>query len=830
MNLDHQDFFLTVDEVVTAPYFQNIIHSEVFYFDKLKAWFNEYEQFDLAPIEHDLRSFFLENKELWNDFKFQKALEIADSSEPLKRFFSLIGLMVAVFDETGYNARIWNPYEDKRRVARANLLQSKWTYGFIVYKLDGLNYTALTEGNYNTFKNAVDYIRQPDQRLNMTSNRHRRDVYHYFFPDQEGITDAQIINLFAAYTAPLHNPLNAGVLTTSLLYDERLKRLWKSEVVGLMAADRTEWQDGFIKECAVYDFGIIWNSGTPSGTNDTIKALRQKLNEDGSFCLFYKSRDWVHYMAKVVDFAVDDQQLKEKAWQREHEIYAYQEDFANYTDENKSAKIVFLTTGLKKLKPIPLNLFKLYGGYQSPVQHNLSPLQHIPEEMIQRNLILNTNTPMNSAVNLILYGPPGTGKTYQTIDEAIRLVDPEFIPTGTTKAELRAALRDRYRVLQEAGHICFTTFHQSYTYEDFIEGIKPLPPLTGKPVQYDVLPGIFKNLVRKATSAWEGSRHRNIPDFEKAFEALKADLVSQPDMKLETRTPGYPFTIGSISDTTIFPVNSGGVTSITLSINTLREIYYERRKFRTDGAGVYYPGVVEKLKTYTSFLLNGSPLRGYVIIIDEINRGNISQIFGELITLIEPSKRLGESEELTLNLPYSKESFALPPNLHIIGTMNTADRSVEALDTALRRRFNFKEMMPEVKQVEELQQAIGDLNFTGAELLQKLNQRIITLKDREHQIGHAYLIGVVSVAGLMNVFKDKIIPLLQEYFFGDYEKIQMVLGKGFVKKTALTQNIFAAHESEADLNYHDTDFYHLRSDAFADENSFKAALKDLKVS
>jgi len=240
--------------------------------------------------------------------------------------------------------------------------------------------------------------------------------------------------------------------------------------------------------------------------------------------------------------------------------------------------------------------------------------------------------------------------------------------------------------------------------------------------------------------------------------------------------------------------------------------------------------VVERLKGYTGLTPNAMTTKDFVIIIDEINRGNISQIFGELITLIEPSKRLGESEELTLILPYSKETFAVPPNIHIIGTMNTADRSVEALDTALRRRFSFKEMMPDLDQVDELLHVIDGLDFTAANLLKKLNQRIITLKDREHQIGHAYLIHVRTVTDLMQVFKDKIIPLLQEYFFGDYEKLQLVLGKGFVSKTGSSQDIFAKHDSETDIAYEDNDFYQLQANAFISEANFKAALIDLKVS
>ncbi|MXV14408.1 McrB family protein [Hufsiella ginkgonis] len=165
----------------------------------------------------------------------------------------------------------------------------------------------------------------------------------------------------------------------------------------------------------------------------------------------------------------------------------------------------------------------------------------------------------------------------------------------------------------------------------------------------------------------------------------------------------------------------------------------------------------------------------YVLIIDEINRGNVSQIFGELITLIEEDKRLGNNESLLIHLPYSKKKFGVPSNLHLIGTMNTADRSVEALDTALRRRFSFTEMQPNG---ELLKNNLFPADYTLADLLDTINDRIELLLDSDHKIGHAYFINVGSEEDLYSVFAAKIIPLLQEYFYDDRGKIGLVLGEG----------------------------------------------------
>ncbi|CAM4135735.1 AAA family ATPase [Flavobacterium sinopsychrotolerans] len=173
------------------------------------------------------------------------------------------------------------------------------------------------------------------------------------------------------------------------------------------------------------------------------------------------------------------------------------------------------------------------------------------------------------------------------------------------------------------------------------------------------------------------------------------------------------------------------------------------------------------------------PKNKYAIFIDEINRGNVSAVFGELITLIEDDKRLGSTNELKVKLPYSKRELGVPSNLYIIGTMNTADRSVEALDTALRRRFSFSEIMPNPALLEEIQ--FNDFNL--AEVLKTINERIEVLLDRDHTIGHSYFLKIRNgdVVSLKSVFKNNIFPLLQEYFYHDYEKIALILGEGFVR-------------------------------------------------
>lgn len=223
----------------------------------------------------------------------------------------------------------------------------------------------------------------------------------------------------------------------------------------------------------------------------------------------------------------------------------------------------------------------------------------------------------------------------------------------------------------------------------------------------------------------------------------------------------------------------------------------------------------------------------YVIIIDEINRGNVASIFGELITLIETNKRSGGNEELSVILPYSKKEFTVPNNVYIVGTMNTADRSVEALDTALRRRFSFREIMPDYSIIEK---ELGDKNFWNnssiSKILEKINKRITCLIDRDHQIGHSYFLRLKDVpsqeinSAIATIFSENIIPLLQEYFFNDFSKIGMVIGEGFLSKSEWSANDFAKFNSENSADYEDS-LFEIIDPALMEPAQFEIAITSL---
>ena len=281
-----------------------------------------------------------------------------------------------------------------------------------------------------------------------------------------------------------------------------------------------------------------------------------------------------------------------------------------------------------------------------------------------KNDSIQSKEEFNFPLNTILYGPPGTGKTYNTIFYSVGIIEKDkSVFKGNNNDE---NIFKKFKECKNKNLIKFITFHQSYGYEDFIEGIRPDLDNESKDLKYIIHSGIFKDMCNKAKNDKENN---------------------------------------------------------------------------------------------------------YVLIIDEINRGNISKIFGELISLIEPSKREGESEELEVILPYSKENLTIPKNLYIIGTMNTADRSIALLDIALRRRFNFIEIMPQYDILKNKKIENIELDL----LLSTINKRIEFLLDREHTIGHSYFLNINTFEDLVQVFKNSIMPLLQEYFYDDFEKIKFVL-------------------------------------------------------
>ena len=372
-------------------------------------------------------------------------------------------------------------------------------------------------------------------------------------------------------------------------------------------------------------------------------------------------------------FGIDSEEVRKELDQLE-KVQIIKEITGPYKEQNTSDILMQTVQAIAELIPYYEHILEVRENRIKEREGSLM----INEES---ETTYNANQSGNDiAKNTILYGPPGTGKTYNTAYYSVAIC--EDVSIDAVEKQSYEEVLKKFNNFKKMGRIAFTTFHQSYGYEEFIEGIRPVMSAEEetKSIEYEIVPGVFKKF---------------------------CDENSQPDKRC-------------------------------------------------------------------------------VFIIDEINRGNISKIFGELITLIEETKRKGEEEELTASLPYSKQDFGVPNNVYILGTMNTADRSIALMDTALRRRFNFIEMMPDCRTIEDVVIRQNGKEVNIGNVLDIINRRIEFLFDREHTIGHAFFTSLKndnsnSIGRLAAIFRNSIIPLLQEYFYDDYEKIRLVLGDNHKK-------------------------------------------------
>lgn len=381
------------------------------------------------------------------------------------------------------------------------------------------------------------------------------------------------------------------------------------------------------------------------------------------------------------------------------------------------------------------------------------------------NSTASNNTADMQAKNIILYGPPGTGKTYNSIDKAVEIASTEKFNLNNHKAN-----KNVFDELRKAGQIEFVTFHQNYSYEDFVIGISP--DVTSGTLRFDKREGIFKQLAERAKQNWLTATNKKEVsiDFNFVFNTFFSKLIEEEvkEIEIPMKSKGYKFKVTSIDideGRIKFTKQSGG-TGHDLLVKNLKAIYEGILDYGVEGLGVYYNPLVEYLKEFAETLepqkLADEQLKKFVLIIDEINRANISKVFGELITLLEDDKRLGGENELKITLPNGDKEFGIPPNLYILGTMNTADKSIALIDIALRRRFEFIGYYPEYE----------ELNEEESTLLRKVNEAVFKeKKSADYLIGHAYFMKGQTIE---IVLQNKVIPLLMEYFSGKTDIVSKI--------------------------------------------------------
>lgn len=376
----------------------------------------------------------------------------------------------------------------------------------------------------------------------------------------------------------------------------------------------------------------------------------------------------------------------------------------------------------------------------------------------------SNNSQMKFPLNTILYGPPGTGKTYNTILRAAEIVENRSI------TDYQEALQIFKKQLHQ--QIEFITFHQNYSYEDFIQGLRP-DTENNSELTFEKNDGVFKKLADKALRNLRASMNPQLfkRNFREVFSRFIQPITEGEIEEIEVKMKKVSYFINGLSDKSIeFRKNSGDSVH-TLSIATLEKMYEEESTLEIQGLAPYYNPLLRQLLKIGKDSNEKKEIiarKNFVIIIDEINRANISRVFGELITLIEPDKRSHGKLPMEVLLP-SGDKFMVPSNLYIIGTMNTADKSIALLDIALRRRFEFEAMYPKYDLT-----GINDL-----EILKKINEYIINSKGHDFQIGHAYFMG--DDYQLVSNMNKKVIPLLLEYYMSDEKEVKKILNKAGLK-------------------------------------------------
>lgn len=642
-----------------------------------------------------------------------------------------------------------------------------------------------------------------------------------------------------------HNSVDKKIITEKLIEfreafsPSKLQELPDDELLNIIPLGKGEQNNlchalefkyneyfGSIRGGAAFKFGLFWSTSREKWMTGSNKRPNE-LTEEEANNLCKEFRDSIVKVANLIENIKPDsvekyveleknimqmlpQQLCNAMWIHKYFSMIYPEYFSNF-HSRKWQETILNRLGIEPKETqyvrsgqivMVEKLTGLFRGEFSEVLYDML------NEKVD-DVVGNVN---NFDKNIILYGPPGTGKTYNSVRYAVAICD--NLTLDEVDNWTYADVMKRYNELKNADRINFVTFHQSYGYEEFIEGIKPIIDDESNEVRYSVESGIFKDFCQKAVKPdndnidlsakiWLVRLNGNGKNDLKTF-CFNNNVVrfnwNDDDAKIY-KTSMEKIKVGdyviSYCEQSRFVDGIGIVSSDELkfakeydSFNWQRDVKWLATNimedvkpinddkwlgnFEISSTKIQVLDLLRIVRKYNDSISkdNNKPC---IFIIDEINRGNISKIFGELITLIEDTKRAGMSEEASVELPYSHKSFSVPSNVYILGTMNTADRSIAMMDTALRRRFNFIEMMPKSGELEGIE--VEGVNIK--KLLDAMNNRIEVLYDREHTLGHAFFMRLDSdstINDLKNIFKNKIIPLLQEYFYEDYEKIQLVLG------------------------------------------------------
>ncbi len=713
-------------EFLQTEEMRKIMASKDFYFQKAKDAFGKFMEYDNRQLIEEII-----------DWTYKKQRE--SDRDDVKELLGIIDSLVAYCDVHASNKAQLNEYEDNRVLARANIRQNAWIKQMLLYKIDRNNCT-------QAIQNTINYILKPETNINILSEEHRCMISQLLLK-KDYIRDnfvRDVCDYFQELNTQLGNPVNRTHLYSRLIYN--LSDIWCDIVKGLVARDRTEWKDMLdtdFKNGAKYS--VTWWHEFPQPKNEILHRLKERIANNGHFDFYYVENNQAVYKATVNDFVeASDYSQKMEEWKRKNPVW-FSESLDEYADDNKQAKILFLSSHFERLQiPIPIEFFKMYKDKDFPVRAHLgafSDIEQIEINTMADRLELEKQILLQKK-QIILQGAPGTGKTYSTAALALSVLDVPFNPNDHNEI---MTLYDQQR---KNKRIYFTTFHQSMGYEDFVEGLKPVVADNGKDVLYKVEDGIFKKVCTEEDEL----------DFDRQYQ-LFLNVLKKGEIKMETKTDHAPFTV-KLNSSGNLSISSGKYLESGDPATSITREKLEKRDTKDNNSSY-----IEVIRDYMDKIQQVSKPR--VLIIDEINRGNISKIFGELITLLETDKRQEGEHPISAILPYSKKEFSVPSNVYIIGTMNTTDRSTGRIDYAVRRRFAFFTLEADTEAIDSYYKENRELGDRANLLFNAVKEFISDnktedLEMEELMVGHSYFMAPTAEE-LKLKFRYEIIPLLKEY-------------------------------------------------------------------
>lgn len=711
-----------------------IRNSTDFYFQKAQDVLRKFLQLEVSD---EVQNYLQTNKKNYEEIK-----QYFEDSEDLAEFGNLIFTLISYCDLRAYNKNLFNKYEDKRVLAAAFVRMDNWVEQIITYKFE--NYLPI-----GSVKNAIDYLLNPEDNFTMLSENHRKQISEKLLNKDYDVDSFSndVFNFFDLIDIDIKNKKNLSHLLTRIMYKNEIE--WKESIIGLVCPDTTGWQKDAVTDTVNGNHIVLWNHKKPNGTSKTLKLLKECIAEKGFFRIFYTSQYNVIYVAEIIDFVIDQKELDSSDWHKKFGgIEWYHPKFNNYADGGKSASWVYLAKKIYKVDSLDFSNFTYYNSYgypsvgcQAPVISYDSNFSKKNKKNMDDNLKL-----LRYKKQIILQGPPGTGKTRAALEIANNIISQNNVETKTFS--IKTLTKDLIKSTLKLGQKIEGKNKTLFEIVDLQKNVVVLKSESSKPWRpsYSKIINSFNNQLWK-----EKGRTGGFKSYEDAIARYFYENHLNSIQEVQK----------TISEKNDF-----------LSIIQFHPSYtYEDfvrgivAKPSEDGEGIMYEAENKTLGKFAEDAKNDSD-NSYVLIIDEINRANLSSVLGELIYALEYR---GEEVESMYEVDGSQK-LILPQNLYIIGTMNTADRSVGHIDYAIRRRFAFVEVPPKpLVEDEEIYFNIDGYNLVADLFIAQNVSPEFEIEDV--QIGHSYFIAKKSEAKNETerdeIFKMKmqyeVLPILEEY-------------------------------------------------------------------